>query len=351
MQLRKQKRKKRDNIYVYESDCSGPDGSKTLSPRPRHLNKGVCDIAETPKSHHRSPACSPRSSCSTPVQSELSLDLLIPNVSPILVEPEPFNSFCLIDCSVAELESFFMYEAKKTITGSSKTTQTESEPQKTGYTQTVPVSVKHIASQTETKKKEKITQTKSKVLKNAATQCSNDQKENRRVNVLFIGDSCVKGLATRCDKSHVSASSLAYSGALIKNITSRIPFIGEDKWDFVILQAADNSVRVQDVTAILDMDALIEATRRQIPGAKIIIPSLAPTKVSRDTDENIRRFNTYLKHVSMKKGLLYINMGDLQLKDGIHLCEDSKNTFANRIMSLVKNGPSPFQKKMKQPMG
>lgn len=158
--------------------------------------------------------------------------------------------------------------------------------------------------------------------------------------VLLIGNSNVRGLASKLKSKNreIRAESIVYSGGTIQNITSRIPHIGKDgdRHDFVVLHAGDISVRESDARCIIDMDELINVSRKCMPGSAFILPSVTTTKKNKTLDGNINRFNRYLQHISSKSAdLIFLDIGDLPLLDSIHITAKGKDQYVEKIIRAV----------------
>ena len=161
-------------------------------------------------------------------------------------------------------------------------------------------------------------------------------------SIFVIGNSNVKGLASRLNAKGVDATAAVHSSAKISTITNSLNKGAQQDHEFVVVHAMDIDIRTQSPMSTIksDVDQLIHTAKQAFPRAKICISS-APLGEHPRINERAKELNEYLRrHCIHDMSLLFISNDSLDLwRDGIHLTNRSKDLLANSIIhvtSLVK---------------
>lgn len=174
---------------------------------------------------------------------------------------------------------------------------------------------------------------------------------NVKSDIVFIGDSLVANGQFQNAFPDISVCNLGSYGDRIVNVRSRISAVSSLHPSKVFIACGVNSLACRNLkTCKYQYSMLINECKKTVPNAEIFVCSVLPTANVKNpycSNSKIRSFNNFLKNLSQKHNLQFIDLystyeqnGYLPNKytnDGLHLTPDSYSIWYKSVSKYVNS--------------
>ena len=168
-------------------------------------------------------------------------------------------------------------------------------------------------------------------------------KTNTSPPLLIMGNSNVKGIATRVNKLGLGALAFAHSSARIAGVTESVRRARNKNLnpEFVMIHATDIDIHSPTNPGLNsvkeDINVLIQEAKRTFPHSKICMSS-APLYKDMTLRHRAQEINDFVRRQCVRDDrLLYISNENLQLwKDDVHFTYISKDLIARNIIHVTR---------------
>lgn len=174
---------------------------------------------------------------------------------------------------------------------------------------------------------------------------------NIKTDVVFIGDSLVANGNFQKAFPNTFICNLGCYGDRIVNVRSRISTVASIKPSKIFIMCGINSLACRNLkTCQYQYSMLINECEKAVPEAEIFVCSVLPTANVKNPyckNSKIRSFNNYLKILTVKHNLTFIDLysayeqkgylPNKYTKDGLHLTPNSYDIWYKSISKYVSS--------------
>lgn len=174
---------------------------------------------------------------------------------------------------------------------------------------------------------------------------------NVKSDIVFIGDSLVANGQFQNAFPDISVCNLGSYGDRIVNVRSRISTVSSLHPSKVFIACGVNSLACRNLkTCKYQYSMLINECKKTVPNTEIFVCSVLPTANVKNpycSNSKIRSFNNFLKNLSQKHNLQFIDLystyeqnGYLPNKytnDGLHLTPDSYSIWYKSVSKYINS--------------
>lgn len=176
------------------------------------------------------------------------------------------------------------------------------------------------------------------------------EKLDYKADIVFFGDSLVRGSDFRSSFTDKKIVNLGYSGDTLSGMIERVSMVKAVSPQKIFLLGGINGLTNMNVEQCVKTYAkLLDKLHNELPESEIYVQSLLPLSKEKEKsiclNENIVKFNEKIELLANDRGFTFIDLYSLYLldgkinptltKDGIHLLPDAYNIWAKAIEEYV----------------
>ena len=177
-------------------------------------------------------------------------------------------------------------------------------------------------------------------------------KENLKADIVFFGDSIVRGGEFQKRFENVKIVNLGCSGDTLSGMISRVSTVKALNPKKIFVMGGINGLTDYNINkSLVTYKKLIDEIKNNLPNASIYIHSLLPISKNKEKqickNKTIINLNNELRKYSENKDIQYIDLYDLYSKngkinpeltvDGIHLKQEAYCIWMNEIEKYIYN--------------
>lgn len=170
-------------------------------------------------------------------------------------------------------------------------------------------------------------------------------------DIVFLGDSITKGCNFKKYFDKVKIVNLGYAGDTLAGITDRISMVTAVSPEKVFLMGGINGLTDHNIDNCVELYAtLLDKLNTAMPETEVFVLSVLPVSAEKEIsllchNTSIEQFNRKIKELATERDYVYVDLysqyslnGKLNpalTKDGVHLCSDAYDLWANAIKPYI----------------